>query len=303
MSTEVNPTEKIRFIVLILYLIGLFIYGMWDEIIDKNTKSMKKFVHFKNFVWLCAFVVLLWVAWLLIIPWLISDWAHRGIAGDMFGGLNTLFTGLAFAGLVFTIFLQKTQLKEAEDEQVRQRFENIFFQLLNSFNQLIYSTEIVSDGEVRKSHDAFVKLFQELNGSYILYDRQCGDINENGLDLEKITALVNKKYSLFYDAYQAHLGHYYRTLYHIFKFIYLSSLRQEDKDFYAHLVRAQLSDQQVVLLFYNCFSKEGRGFKFYVEEYTLLKHLPEQSLPVNERTRKLLRSYYEESALFDKKRK
>ena len=34
-----------------------------------------------------------------------------GIVGDLFGAVNALFSGLAFAGLIYTIFLQKQDLK------------------------------------------------------------------------------------------------------------------------------------------------------------------------------------------------
>jgi hypothetical protein len=51
-------------------------------------------------------VVALWV-----ITWLVlKDDPDRGQAGDMFGGLNALFTGLAFAGVIVTILLQREEL-------------------------------------------------------------------------------------------------------------------------------------------------------------------------------------------------
>jgi hypothetical protein len=40
-----------------------------------------------------------------------ADMASRGQFGDLFGGVNALFTGLAFAGLLFTIALQRYDLK------------------------------------------------------------------------------------------------------------------------------------------------------------------------------------------------
>lgn len=36
----------------------------------------------------------------------IQGWEDRGTFGDMFGAVNALFTGLAFAGVVMTIVLQ-----------------------------------------------------------------------------------------------------------------------------------------------------------------------------------------------------
>lgn len=40
-----------------------------------------------------------------------SDIEQRGAFGDSFGAVNALFTGLAFAGLLFTIFLQQREIK------------------------------------------------------------------------------------------------------------------------------------------------------------------------------------------------
>lgn len=35
---------------------------------------------------------------------------YRGIVGDMFGAVNALFSGLAFAGLIYTITVQRKEL-------------------------------------------------------------------------------------------------------------------------------------------------------------------------------------------------
>lgn len=45
--------------------------------------------------------------------WAISTWvnaSYRGTFGDMFGAVNALFSGLAFAGLIYTITVQRQEL-------------------------------------------------------------------------------------------------------------------------------------------------------------------------------------------------
>lgn len=37
--------------------------------------------------------------------------ADRGLFGDMFGAINSLFSGLAFVGIIYTIFLQQKELE------------------------------------------------------------------------------------------------------------------------------------------------------------------------------------------------
>jgi hypothetical protein len=44
------------------------------------------------------------------------DVATMGQFGDLFGGINALFTGLAFAGVVYTIFLQRHDLRTQNEE-------------------------------------------------------------------------------------------------------------------------------------------------------------------------------------------
>ena len=100
-----------------------------------------------------------------IIPYLISeDMSDCGTFGDQFGAVNALFSGIAFAGLIYTIFLQRRDLRnqrkelflqrkeltrnreemrqqteqfEKQNETLKlQRFENTFFQLLQQFESV-----------------------------------------------------------------------------------------------------------------------------------------------------------------------
>ena len=58
-------------------------------------------------IWLIvAFVIIIWSLFLLEwFPWWITE--ERGEFGDSFGVVNALFSGLAFAGVIWAIILQK----------------------------------------------------------------------------------------------------------------------------------------------------------------------------------------------------
>lgn len=76
-----------------------------------------------------------------------ADW---GATGDLFGAVNGLFSGLAFAGLIITILLQSNELKEQRKELKLTRkaytaqslnskiqiFEHSFYNLLNNTVEL-----------------------------------------------------------------------------------------------------------------------------------------------------------------------
>ena len=94
-----------------------------------------------------------------------NNLCSSGLFGDMFGGINALFSGLAFVGIILTIYLQKRELSLQREELVLQReelvltrkeikgqkeqleeqnktlrhqnFENTFFQLISHFNQIL----------------------------------------------------------------------------------------------------------------------------------------------------------------------
>lgn len=51
------------------------------------------------------------------------DWTTRGQFGDMFGIVNSLFSGLAFSGLIYTIFLQQQELSLQREELQLTRVE------------------------------------------------------------------------------------------------------------------------------------------------------------------------------------
>ena len=72
---------------------------------------------------LFIFVVLAWLLTLFIGHTLIDTWQERGQFGDLFGSVNALFAGLAFAGLIYAILLQRQELQLQREELRLQREE------------------------------------------------------------------------------------------------------------------------------------------------------------------------------------
>ena len=228
---------------------------------------------------------------------------ERGTFGDMFGSVNALYSGLAFAGIIFTILLQRKELKYQRDElrETRQefitqnktlksqKFENTFFNLISLHNQIVndidYNKRVSRTGKAGDSHNIIVK------GRDVFRDR-FNNLNKSFID-DPITDF-NKIFLEFYEERKTDFGHYFRNLYRIIKIIHetefysretlqLDKIEESKYELcnyieryrYTSIVRAQLSDYELLILFYNCLSENGaKKFKPLVEEYALLKNLP-----------------------------
>lgn len=80
-------------------------------------------------------IILLWVGYYFVIKTV----DEPGTFGDMFGGLNTLFTGLAFAGVVISLMQQNEALKQQQEALDKQKEELVLYknELKDNTAQLI----------------------------------------------------------------------------------------------------------------------------------------------------------------------
>lgn len=216
----------------------------------------------------------------------------RGTFGDMFGAVNALFSGLAFASIVYTILLQRQELVlqrreleltrgelqgqklqlQAQNEVMRsQNFEATFFQLLRLLSETVAAIDLNKIGgeQVASGRDCFITFYRRLKRHYESSEKAIGPQDES--------EIIRIAYAKFYKDNQSDVGHYFRTLYNAVKFVHLSPVA--NKRLYSNLIRAQLSVQELLLLHYNCLTDLGLDkFKPLIEEYALLKALPVELL-------------------------
>lgn len=89
---------------------------------------------------------------------------------------------------------------------------------------------------------------------------------------------VKAKYELFVG-HENQLGHYYRHLYHSVKYVAnydQTILNYADKRKYLRLLRAQLSNYEQLMLFYNWYSGFGENWEVnkYFTDYRMIHNLP-----------------------------
>lgn len=64
-------------------------------------------------------LLLVVVTYVGLLAFYFESMPNRGLFGDMFGGLNALFSGVALIGVVYTSFLQKQELELTRKELMR----------------------------------------------------------------------------------------------------------------------------------------------------------------------------------------
>ncbi|MQY41160.1 hypothetical protein GG681_00755 [Epibacterium sp. SM1969] len=249
-----------------------------------------------------AAVVLFWLVSPIYMNWMFAD--DAGTKGDSFGALTSLFTGLAFVGLIITLQQQKKQIEmQREDlklqrdemketrgelagqkEQMalqnqslkQQMFEQTFFNLLNVLNN--YISDLVENNspkerEPKRGRDQLEKIKEELIYSGFGFVALGVENFSNPDPLEERRNMVSSVMGGF-SKHSDDLNSYFRLLYNVLKLVDRSGI--QGKKVYTNIVRAQLSDSELQLIALNCARKEGAKLQVFVERYDLLKHLPQQ---------------------------
>ena len=258
-------------------------------------------------IWIVLAIIGVIAAWGLS-WWLINKnidcSTERGTFGDMFGAVNALFSGLAFAGLIVTLLYQKEELKLQREElketrnelnaqklefqeqnktMKRQRFENTFFNMLSLqqeiTNNLFFQYEKEIDCNTTQSYicrgrEVFEEIYTHATVEYKGY------IFPKNSGIKSI--LRGGGYNAYTEISETNrFDHYFRHLYRIFKYVDTTDLINDNERYeYACIVRSQLSDYELIMLFFNGLSDNGKEkFKPLIEKYAILKNMRPDLLP------------------------
>jgi hypothetical protein len=193
-----------------------------------------------------------------------SVWAEFG---DFFSGTAGPFIGFASIMLLVTTLHQQSKLLAL------QNFEQTFFRRLDGYQRQIDEFEFPV--KLLKQH---AKSETILRGRSAL--RQAALFAFKGSDerecvsADQVKPLLKKDWDALYMSRSDWLGRILRTLYGIYEWIDASDLLTVDQQWeYCRIVRAQLSDAELYLLFANGYSEAGLPFKRYIEKYALFDNM------------------------------
>lgn len=179
-------------------------------------------------------------------------------------------------------------------------FEDELKQFIKTNNLIhdAYTANLIEDN-VYTSRDAFLYFFDYLD-YFIWIDMEIksAEFMQNELnDISKfneifstfysignrdyqITTRLPDIYSTFFNAFSSDFGHYFRNLYRIIKHIDSAEFSKKTladfkiKYHYTSIVRSQLSDSELKVLFFNCINYHGiEKFKPLLEKYSFFKFI------------------------------
>ena len=260
----------------------------------------------------------------------------RGLFGDSTGAINTLFSSLAFAGVILTIYWQIQESSKNKEEDHRKQFEDVFFRMAGNFEQIIAGLRIeVKDGDLFDFNSSLgsnnpvrvasindgpittpsMTVVQSAQSVVTAPQPQRERIVKEGREVFQFLYEQQKKEGISmtqaieeagidgYEGFmQGELDHYYRYFYRILRYIDDSKLiDSEQKYSYATILRAHLSIYELLLLYYNGLSDAGCDrLKPLMERYSMLDNMREEKLVFgsceNERVALGVDEYYVDSA-------
>jgi uncharacterized membrane protein len=190
----------------------------------------------------------------------------------------------------------------------RQNFESVLFRLLDVHSRLaerIRTTYRLGDGDRFKvvvntvldtvNEEAldeayeFSELISRMSWQEVQAHRNKANILGLGRLVETVRQVINEEQKILFSQY-------FRNMYQMLKLIDnfkleiyedgaekgKKSKRQLRMEYfqrrqYCNIIRAQLSDDELKVMFFNCLMPTGFGLRHYVEKYSLLKHMDRHS--------------------------
>ena len=105
-------------------------------------------------IWI-GLVLFIWLASAGVIVYWFDKWSDRGQFGDLFGAVNSLFSGLAFAGVVTALLLQNHGLRLQLQEMSKEHDWN----RRKAAHDLIAESSLGKFGDIRRKFESRIPIY------------------------------------------------------------------------------------------------------------------------------------------------
>lgn len=193
--------------------------------------------------------------------------------GEFIGGtVGTLFTLTATIFLFITFREQRLQFESTQSSEFYTRFETTYFNMLSMLEKVQDSVNanIEVCGETQNLHN-LSDYYKRFKANYLIDSIReetmkniSESLNQDELNLAEVLK-AKQYYGEYFEAYvqktKCNIGFFYRYIYNIVSFVYNQKKFKEldDKEHYLNLLQAQLSDEELALIFYDAISKYGEN--------------------------------------------
>ncbi|WP_145323046.1 hypothetical protein [Paenibacillus xylanexedens] len=207
-----------------------------------------------------AAIIILWGAsWYFIPQWYDKTSLEAGTFGDMFGAVNSLFSGLAFAGLIYTITVQRQELS-LQREAIKMQTEELKLQreeTARSADQLEKQQGLMNLQTAITTVNELIKIKNKRIDTFI---------NDGKQGLDALSDLLVESQSGV--RYKPEVDYYFRTIYEPFFFIlrYISDLdmeNDEQKDLLAKLLDVDTTNEEIDIIFH-AFSENSEKMELLI---------------------------------------
>lgn len=144
----------------------------------------------------------------------------------------------------------------------QQRISNTYFSLLDLYRKIVQDLNHHANGNYFKDFKTELYSLTPYKNSFI----------------ETHEHITNKYLDLYYPRGEE-LSHYFKIVYRILKIVDGSELDEDEKLQFVTILRSQLTENEMLALYYNAHSAYGKNSYQYILRYNLLKHLPCLSKP------------------------
>lgn len=210
------------------------------------------------------------------------DFSNKGQIGDTIGGIMGPFVAIIAAWLTFIAFWVQFKANNQQRHDIAiERFESKLFEMLHIQQEIttgLLIEQIGGNVKSQRGRDVFQFVYETAKDMILIGNEKRRCTLKEALSIDD-----NVKMSVSSMKIMWFLDHYFRHLYRIFKFIDESDDRIIDKVKkyeYSSIVRATLSQYELVMLFYNGFCH--KKFKTLAERYALMNNLRIELLASND---------------------
>lgn len=225
------------------------------------------------------------------------DWKYIEKISYSFSLLAMLFGGAGTFAIFLTLIKQQEQFNKAQRQIETQQFESTFFNMLNQVFNIKNNINGNVNGKKYEGqeflHEILNCLKKEYNKNISLnqdVNRVLNEISDCNLPVSSKIKMVkedlNLVYMNIYNLNHTQLGHFFRYLYNMMKFVILNRENESfsDASKYIQIIQAQLSNDELGMIFCNTISDKaygsnGENLLFnWIENYSFLENIDKESL-------------------------